>query len=396
MSLAKRKDSDFWWYDFSVHGHRFRGSTESSDLNQAKAIEAKLRTDALMSGHFGQQKERIALDALLGRYWIDYARHLKSGKIAVRYHCRHILDHFGKAAMLHELDDAGVSSLKAKLRGRVSDSSVNRVLSTLRKLINVATEEWGYEGPSLKIKKHMLTEPEARTRWLTVTEADRLIDCAAEHLKNPIRFALLTGVRLANILNLRWEDIRLDQEEIEFRIKSNIPGGKLLVLPISQELRQLLQTCGPVAEGFVFLRRFKSEERPPERIKKFRRSFKTACDGAGIANFRFHDLRHTAATWMIQRGVPIDLVQDILGHTDIATTKKYAHRDFSEKRLALEKLSMARIRHVSGVRSLPAPPKLLNYLVGARGFEPPTPSPPGKPTFQELIEYSGPCAEYLE
>lgn len=317
-----------------------------------------------MSGHFGGQKEQVALDALLGRYWLDYARYLKSGNTAVRHHCRHILDHFGKATLLHEIDDAGIAALKAKMRGRVSDSTVNRVLSTLRKIINTATQEWGYEGPNVRVGRHMLPEPEARTRWLTPAEAQRLIACAAEHLKRPIRFALLTGVRLSNILNLRWEDVNFEHGEIEFKVKSSLPGGKLLVLPISNELRLLLDECGPKPEGLVFVRRFKNGSRAPEPIRKFRRSFKTACDRAGIANFRFHDLRHTAATWMIQRGVPIDLVQEVLGHRDIATTKKYAHRDFADKQAAMERLASTRIRHAELYRGGTPRANPLKMLVG--------------------------------
>jgi len=383
MSVGKRKGSPFWWYDFTVHGNRFRGSTETADLTQAKAIEAKLRTDAVMGRHF-KQREQITLDALLGRYWLEYARHLKSGTRAVRHHCRHILTHFGRTMLLHEIDDADVAALKAKLRATVSDSTVNRVLSTLRKIINVATQEWEYQGPDVRIKKHMLPEPEARTRWLSEEEAERLIAGAADHLKKPIRFALLSGVRLGNIIGLRWEQIRFDQGEIEFRIKSNIPGGKLLVLPMSHELRTLLLSCDPKHAGVVFMRQFKDKDRPPEPIGKFRRSFKTACQRAGITNFRFHDLRHTAATWMVQRGVPLDLVQEVLGHTDIATTKKYAHRDFAEKRAALDKLAMAQIRHNPPPRQRVPWAKPLKTLVGARGFEPPTPSPPGDLEREEI------------
>lgn len=301
-------------------------------------------------GAYFKQKEQVTVDHLLGRYWSEYAKYLKSGNSAVKSQCRHILKHFGRTTIFSDITDADVSAFKAKLRSRISNSTVNRVLSTLRKILNTAKDEWEYAVPEIKFKQHMLKEPEARTRWLSQTEAENLIENAAEHLRKPIRFALLTGVRLSNILNLQWEHVNFEENEIEFRIKSNIPGGKLLVLPMSQELRILLRSCAPHQEGYVFLRYFKpnkktGELRAPEPIKKFRRSFKTACDNAGIKNFRFHDLRHTAATWMVQNGVPLDLVQEVLGHTDIATTKKYAHRDFAEKKSALQKLATAQIRH---------------------------------------------------
>lgn len=371
MSLRKRKGSPYWWYDFTVGGARFRGSTETADLSQAKAIEAKLRTDALMGGRFGRRPE-IALDPLLGRYWLEYARHLKAGPSAVKYHCRHILDHFGKTMLLSEIDDASVSRLVARLRGRMTDSSINRVLSTLRKIINKSRDEWGYQAPDVRIRRHMLPEPEARTRWLTQAEAQRLIDCAAEHLKNPIRCALLTGLRLSNILHLRWDQIDFDEGQIDLRIKSRTPGGRLLVLPISPPLRELLLSCEGDHAEFVFVRRFKRDDLETRPIESFRRSFGTACRKAGISDFTFHDLRHTAATWMVQNGVALDLVQEVLGHTDIATTKRYAHRSLHEKHGALARLAAAQIRHTPVRPALKHWAKPLISMAGATGFEPAT------------------------
>lgn len=371
MSLRKRKGSPYWWYDFTVGGHRFRGSTETADVGQARAIEAKLRTDALMGGRFGRKQE-IAMDPLLARYWLEYARHLKAGPSAVKYHCRHILDHFGKATLLSEIDDAAVSRLVAKLRGRMTDSSINRVLSTLRKIINKSRDEWGYQSPEIRIRRHMLAEPAARTRWLTPAEAQRLIGCAVEHLKNPIRCALLTGLRLSNILQLRWDQIDFEQNQIDLRIKSRTPGGRLLVLPISPPLRALLLSCEGDHPEYVFVRRFKREDLDARPIESFRRSFGTACRRAGITDFTFHDLRHTAATWMVQNGVALDLVQEVLGHTDIATTKRYAHRSLADKHSALTQLAVAQSRHTPAQPMSKTWAKPLMFMAGATGFEPAT------------------------
>ena len=356
-----------------LHGRRsrFRGSTEASDLSQAKAIEAKLRTDALMGGRFARKPE-IALDPLLGRYWLEYAQHLKAGPSAIKYHCRHILNHFGKETLLSEIDDSSVSRLVARLRGQMEDSSVNRVLSTLRKILNKSRDEWGYASPDIRIRRHMLPEPEARTRWLTHEEAERLIRNAATHLQKPIRCALLTGLRLSNILKLRWDQVDFASNQIDLRIKSRTPGGRLLVLPISPSLRELLLSCKGDHPEFVFVRRFKRGDLDSKPIASFRRSFGTACRKAGIANFTFHDLRHTAATWMVQNGVALALVQEVLGHTDIATTKRYAHRSLGEKHNALSRLATAQIRH-NPIPAIPMPRhKPLINMAGATGFEPAT------------------------
>ncbi len=324
-----------------------------------------------MNSRFGRRQE-IAMDPLLGRYWLEYAQYLKAGPSAVKYHCRHILSHFGKATLLSEIDDAAVSRLVARLRGQMTDSSINRVLSTLRKIVNKAHDEWGYEAPDIRVRRHMLPEPEARTRWLTPGEAERLIACAAAHLRNPIRCALLTGLRLSNILGLRWDQIDFERCQIDLRIKSRTPGGRLLVLPISPSLRELLLSCEGDHPEYVFVRRFKRADLDAMPIGSFRRSFGTACRKAGITDFTFHDLRHTAATWMVQNGVQLDLVQEVLGHTDIATTKRYAHRSLDEKHGALARLAAAQIRHTPAPAPIKTWAKPLKHMAGATGFEPAT------------------------
>ena len=342
MSVKKRKGSPFYWYDFTVHGDRFRGSTETDDLTTAKAIEAKLRTDALLSPHFGKKKDKLTMDAAMGRYWIEYAQYLKSGLSTIQTQCKCLIKYFGKDTTLDQIDDASISVFKSKRRGKVSDTSINRELALLRRVLNVAKEHWGVSTSETSFRKHMLREPQARTRWITPDEADNLIECAADHLKPIIRFALLTGVRKSNITNLKWKDIKLTQKQISFQIKSNIPGGRNLVLPISDQLMILLNNQKgfkePSPESFVFTYR-------GEPILKPNKAFRSACKKAKIKDFRFHDLRHTAASWMVQAGIPIDLVQDILGHTQITTTRKYTHRTHSEKVKALQMVGMSQMRH---------------------------------------------------
>lgn len=298
-----------------------------------------------------------------GKYLLEHGQYLRS-YAAVKAHCTHLLAFLGSVTPLSALSDRDVNAYVAHRRAlldaegerKITDSTINRELNTLRKLLATARDRWEVAVGTVGVSKHKLREPEARTRWITREQAEALIAHAADHLKEPIHFALLTGVRLSNVTGLRWKDVSLADSVITFRIKSNIPGGKLLTLPIAPELDALLRRVQqrplyrnrcrvlddnklpvvyrPGPEDYVFS--YKGEP-----IVKFRRSFASACKDAGIEDFRFHDLRHTAASWMVQAGVPIDLVQEILGHTQITTTKKYAHRDQREKREALEKLLLS-------------------------------------------------------
>lgn len=361
----KRKGSPYYWYDFTVGGVRYRGSTQTDSLETAKAIIAKLRLDAVKGNHFADvSKMVINMETACARFLLEHAQYLKSYR-TINSHITHLLSLMGGNMNLAEISNKDVHAYVAHRRAQVddkgerlvTDTTINRELETLRKIINVARDKWEHPITHINFRQHMLREPEARTRWITHQQADKLIAAAADHLKAPIRFALLTGVRRSNITGLRWKDVNLQAREISFRIKSNIPGGKLLVLPITDELMALLKSQ-KVRPQYINRRRVADNNGQPvpyttnqndyvftykgEPItNSFKKSFASACIKAKIEDFRFHDLRHTAASWMIQSGVPIDLVQEILGHTQIATTKKYAHRDQAEKLAALTRMHAA-------------------------------------------------------
>lgn len=300
----------------------------------------------------------MTLNAALERYWQERGQFCGSAMSAVDLHSRHLVGYFGPDRFLDEIGDAEISEYRldqiGKLSARkrpISNSTINRRMEFLRTIIRRA-RMWGKEVQDINLKELRLDEPEARTRWLTPEESARLIECAATHLKAPIEFALYTGARLSNVVGLRWEDVNLMARKITLRgVKSTKPGGKTLEIPMSLPCKELLLAQKPKKAGYVFLRHFKPNrktglQRKPEPITKFRRSFATACKEAGITNFRFHDLRHTAASYMIQNGVPLELVKDILGHSDISMTMKYAHHSDKEKVDAMEILgNAAQIRH---------------------------------------------------
>jgi integrase len=252
-----------------------------------------------------------------------------------------MLDHFGENAYFDEIDDAGVNDLVHSWN--CAPATINRKLGVLGAIVNRAKEKWGVEVPDVQVKRHLKLAPEPRTRWITVEEADRLIMAAAPHLKPIIKCALLTGLRLGNIYSLRWEQVDFKKKEINIRVKSKLPGRKLLTLPISDTMLNLLLEQEPKESGHVFLRRFKNTKGQglePVPMKGYKHSFRRACKVAGITDFHFHDLRHTAASWMIQNGVPLDVVQLILGHFHISQTQKYAHRDSRAKLDALNVLAV--------------------------------------------------------
>lgn len=330
MGIRRRPGSQNYHYDFSVKGNRFRGSTETQNREQATIIEAKFRAEILL-GQSASKKPRLALEQACARYWLDHAHRLKSA-YNIRYQLKRILAGVSKATMLDALTNDQIATYVARRRGEVSDSSVNRDLTLLRAVLIMARDRWGVEVAMPNWKSHWLKEPYPSEAWLTPEQVALVHGEAAGHLKAPIRFSLLTGVRLSNCINLDWSQISMARREIVFRLKSDRPGGKPHTIPMSEPVFVLLANLGPRDAGRVFTYKGRA-------IKSWRRAWKRAQERAGIGHFRWHDLRHTAATWMRHEGVPVDMIQKVLGHERIETTMRYAKIDPDAKRAAVDALA---------------------------------------------------------
>lgn len=325
MSLYKPDNSPCWYYDFTVRGNRFRRSTETDDKELAEIIEADAHRRELL-GTVIEIKPTMTLDAAFGRYWLDHASKLKTWE-TLQYQIKQLRTGFGKELGLERLNDERVSDYVSRRRGMtayrrkalISEASVNRELDLLRAVARMAEERWGVEVGKVNWKAQRLREAGNRHRYLLPEEARRVIDCAAAHVKEPIRFSLLTGLRLSNVVGLDWSQVDLAGRVIDFRLKSILRDGKPFVLPINDAALVLLANLGPKERGPVFTRR----GRP---IKDCRHAWVKALERAKITDFRWHDLRHTAGSWMVQNGVPLDVVKDLFGHANIRTTMRYAHR----------------------------------------------------------------------
>jgi integrase len=344
FKLYRRPGTPHWWVSFSAGGHRVRRSLRVDDRQTADELAARLYRDAL-TGEAADRRPALTLDHALSRYVAEHARYLPSA-VTVMHQGKALVRIIGRATPLGSIDDAAVSAFVARRRGeravrghgrkvsrrmerRISNSTVNRETGLLRAVMERARKLWKIDVADVTWKLHRLPEADHRTRYLSVEEADRLLAVAPAHLRPPILCALFTGLRLANVMALDWADVDLTARRLTVRVKSRKPGGKLLTVPIAGPLVAELALLGGKDRGPVFTYR----GRP---VAKMRRSFATAIQRAGITDFHWHDLRHTAASWMVQRGVPLAVVRDILGHSDIKLTARYAHVAPAQKREAVE------------------------------------------------------------
>ncbi|MHC4197784.1 MAG: tyrosine-type recombinase/integrase, partial [Planctomycetota bacterium] len=224
----------------------------------------------------------------------------------------------------------GWQSERAK---RNSPATVNRLLATLKHMFTKALE-WemvGEEALKGVRKVKLLKEPPGRLRFLSKEECRALVEACSPHLKPIVTTALNTGMRRGEILGLKWERVDLKHGFILLDVTKN---GERREIPINFTLREVFESIphGPESE-FVFVDRY---GRP---YKSVNNSFPTACRRAGISDFRFHDLRHTAASHLIMAGVDLATVKELLGHKTLTMTLRYAHLAPGHKVKAMDVLA---------------------------------------------------------
>jgi len=218
-------------------------------------------------------------------------------------------------------------------------STVNRYLAALGAAFTAAVREWHWLESSPLRRVGKLKEGHGRDRYLNPGERNRLLEaCRASrnpYLYSVVSIALITGMRQGEILQLRWEDIDLHFRTMKLRKTKN---GDMRVVPITSEVLQILRdlrTQGLSEDDRVFPPK-QNRLRQPDRIN-VRSAFETACREAGVANFRFHDLRHTAASYLAMSGATQGELMEILGHRSPCMTRRYAHYSQQHLQRLLEK-----------------------------------------------------------
>jgi integrase len=325
MSLCRRTGSPFWQYDFTVNGVRFRGSTGETGKREASKVEDDHKQAARKRA---KRRKEWTVQTLCEAYWDEHAQHKPSHKtifnqlLAVR---RLI----GKDRKLSSLTNASVMDYRAKRRGEgLQPQSVNREVTILRAAMRHAATMHGVAIPDLQWERLKSDEPPPRQRYLTFEEWGELLKAAHPSIKPILICAVTTGLRKANILQMDWQQVRLSAKRISMTVK----GGKIHEVRITPMLAAALSTM-PKRKGRVFDGR------------NFEKRWRAALKAADLTDFRFHDLRHTFASWARQNGADIAAVKEALGHSDISMTMRYAHIKPDAEDTAFDKVSAALAAH---------------------------------------------------
>lgn len=294
----------------------------------AERFEQELKR-AILDGTYGRKEEQPVptLAEFEKEFIANYAEannkksEVQTKKSAIK---NHLVPAFG-SLRLNEIGARAIESFKgAKLKEGKSAKSVNNYLTVLRKMLSVA-QEWGLIPFVPKVK--WLRVPPNKFDFLTFDEADRLVAAADPEWRTMIIVALKTGLRQGELLALTWDDIdlvagRLVVSRNLVRGELTTPkNGKTREIPLGDDVHAALKRHRHLRGEVVFCKEDGSMFTKGESKHPLWR----ACKRAGLRRIGWHVLRHTFASHLVMRGVPLKAVQELLGHSTIKMTERYAH-----------------------------------------------------------------------
>ena len=324
MSLFKR--GNVWWSYFYEDGIRHQSSTGTSNRRQAETIEAKLKEEVT-----NQRFQIVKADPTM-TFGELAARFIASGSVRPHhlYHLKFLLPFFSETPVLRLTKSLTDEFRKQRHAGAsIKEATVNRDLSVLRHILYWALDEQLLQVNPLA-RMRMARERRTRRQVLSVAEEQLLLGDAKDHLRTMVIFALDTGMRRGEITSQRGEDIDFARTLL-FVTHSKTPEGEAREIPLTERLLELLLHSRQ-AEGLIIGFR----GRPVRNIKS---TWKTALRNAGIRHVRFHDLRHTFNTRLMEAGVLQEIRMALMGHSSGSKVHAtYTHIELPAKRKAVRML----------------------------------------------------------
>jgi len=325
-----------WYLDYrNAKGEREQKLAPHA-VTQEDAARA-LREEVLraFNSRYGiEDKKSIAFKDFSRLYLQDYIMVKRRNWQSDKFRLDALGEYFKDNQDLQEITPMAIQGLiKSRQKIGNSGSTINRFLALMKHMFNKAIEE-GYleSNPVRKIK--LFPEKENRIeRVLTKDEEAQLMAHSSGYLRTILIIALNTGMRLGEILNLKWDQVDFEAGKITVeKSKSGKPRAVFINTPLLAELQSIksLDKKSP----YLFFN--EQTQKPLTRVAK---SFTMACKKAEIRNLRIHDLRHTFASRLIEKGADIETVRSLLGHCSVAITQRYTHSQDEAKKRAVELLS---------------------------------------------------------
>jgi integrase/recombinase XerD len=310
-SVYKRGNT--WWVRFQWNGQEVRRSARTAVKSEARAYLADLQAQFRSLTLTGKERATFATAAVA--YVEGHVSRKKVSTIASYMQSLRVLtEEFGQL-YLDQITRSRIAAFEAKQLKRVSASKVKHYRAALSGLFLTAIQrEWADSNPCRDLGP--IEVRNARHRYLTPQEWRKLEAALPASLAAVATVAIKRGMRLGEILALEWPDLDFHRQTIAIRdSKGNRP--RLLPMEDAEDLLAALPRKGRYV--------FPSSTGTRQRVDSVSKAVNAAARQAGVADFTFHDLRHTFASWYVQRGGDLYRLQLILGHKGPTMTQRYAH-----------------------------------------------------------------------
>ncbi len=343
MTLYRR--GKIWWTEFEVGGTIYRRSTKKHVKLQAVAAERRIRASAydvrsfakLHDMRLGEAIKRYCETVMFKKPRDENGGLRKTTRDSIAYLSR-IERHFGRRTALSYLCQPGVlADFNEMLLGMMKPISANKYLSHLRAVLYKA-----YEYGALPYRPRI---PVNRVRWtksryLTEAEERKLLKVCPDRIRDLVIFILDTGARKNEALTLKWNQVDLHKNRRAVVRFIDTKNGDARAVPLPKRSADMLRRLKkkfhqkhklvfayPASRDIyrndgsgIYARKGKLA-----RIATFQKNWETARHRAGLDDCRLHDLRHTYASKLVRRGVPLLYVSRLLGHKTIEMTLRYSH-----------------------------------------------------------------------
>ena len=337
-SIYKR--GKVWWIYYGHRGQRYRESSKSSKLTDARAL-LKKRLGEIGAGKLvGPSEERLTFDDLAGMIETDYRVNGRRSRRRLQTSLKHLRGFFGMSRALDISTDRVGRYIAHRQEEGAANASIQKELAALKRAFNLALQAGRLSAapyiPSVKVSN-------TREGFFDAVEVDSVIAEVPEYLRPVVRFAALTGWRKSEILSLTWGAVDWEAGEVwlapgttkndegrsfPFRV---LPALAALLEEQREQTKDLERGLGEVIRHV-----FHRGGRP---IRDMRGAWNGACERAGLPGWLFHDLRRTAVRNLERAGVPRSVAMKLTGHKTEAVYRRYAIADKRALEEGVEKLA---------------------------------------------------------
>jgi integrase len=325
MALTKR--GNIYWIRLTHNGERIQKSTGTDNKLKARELHDRVKAQLWQNQYIEHKPKYYWIEAALR--WVKESSHKRS-LVDDKYHLRWLHPYL-ENTKLNEIDKDLIQTLcDKKLSEGVSNATVNRMLALVRSILIKAKDSWDWLSEIPKIE--LLQEPNKRIRWLTKEEANKLLQTLPKHLADMAAFTLLTGLRASNVRNLKWTNIDLNARHA-WIAADEVKTNKNLSVPLNQEAIELLISLKDIHCEYVFTYKGK----PVTQCST--RAWRKALERCEITDFRWHDLRHTWASWHVQNGTSLQELQQLGGWCSFEMVLRYAHLSSEHLRRAAQRVT---------------------------------------------------------